>query len=389
MKKLLTSPVKMNLNELENQHYQLALKCIAPISLNLLAVKVEEYPESFLDWCKQLHRICQHDINFDLLEDEQFKPLKKLESVLSNTISTLQLKMATLLPWPSFAAFIDENKELHSFEERIALLNHIKNIGTDDTENMIEEDRLVIAGKHTAKHEPALYPFDAEWFVSTKSQKVFIQLFNDHGPKFIAALSSIPSEGEVSKGDYDKFVAQISEIYKTYAPEEKTTLTPVTRMLSMKRPDFFVAMNAQKMEIYSAAFNLPRINNQSFEDYWHFVKEIVGNLAWAKSGLPEDENEQIIWSFRAILLDMFFFADEGQRERSNYLKLKNKPKKEKSAGAGRQKRTKESAEQLVDRALEDPTLPPFLMNMRDSLINSVQSGKTVDEAIQLMRSIFG
>ena len=63
MKKLLTSPVKMNLNELENQHYQLALKCIAPISLNLLAVKVDEYPESFLEWCKQLYKILKNKFN--------------------------------------------------------------------------------------------------------------------------------------------------------------------------------------------------------------------------------------------------------------------------------------------------------------------------------------
>jgi len=389
MKKLLTSPVKMNLSELENQHYQLALKCIAPISLNLLAVKVDEYPESFLEWCKQLHKICQKDINFDLLEDEQFKPLKKLETVLSNTISTLQLKMATLLPWPSFAAFVKENKVVHSFDERIALLNHVQKMGFEDVDNMIEEDRLVIAGKHTAKHEPSLYPFDVEWFVSTKSQKAFSQLFAEHSVKFINALSAIPHEGEITKQDYDNFVSQIGDIYQSHALEEKLTLTPITRLLSMKRPDTFVAMNSQKMEIYSAAFNLPRMNNQSFDDYWVFVNDIISNLAWAKSVLPEDEQEQITWSFRAILLDMFFFADEEQKERSNYLKLKNKPKKEKASGTGRQKRSKESAEQLVDRALEDPTLPPFLLNMRDSLINSVQSGKSVDEAIQLMRSIFG
>jgi len=47
-----------------------------------MAVKVTNHPEDFLGWCIELLGICKQGINRDLLEDEQFKPLEKLITVL-------------------------------------------------------------------------------------------------------------------------------------------------------------------------------------------------------------------------------------------------------------------------------------------------------------------
>jgi len=94
MRKLLTSPNAMSLSATEQTIYQNALSFVADLSLNLMAVKVANHPDNFLSWCSELYRICLHDVNRDLLEPSQERPLKKLQDTLSNGVSACQLKLA-------------------------------------------------------------------------------------------------------------------------------------------------------------------------------------------------------------------------------------------------------------------------------------------------------
>ena len=96
MRKLLSAPVKMGLSENENNIYQQALKHAAEISLNLMAVKVENRPEDFTNWCYELHHLCRDKLNYDLLEAEQLPTVKKLQQTLEKGVSSSQLKMLRL-----------------------------------------------------------------------------------------------------------------------------------------------------------------------------------------------------------------------------------------------------------------------------------------------------
>ncbi len=98
MKKLLTSPSKMALPEIESGIYQNILKQATDISLNLMAVKVTNHPEDFLGWCFELLDVAKRRINFDLLEDTQLPTVKKLQDLLQNAISYLQLKSLRVAP---------------------------------------------------------------------------------------------------------------------------------------------------------------------------------------------------------------------------------------------------------------------------------------------------
>ena len=389
MRKLLTAPVKMALTTSENHLYQKSLEFVSELSLNLMAVKVESHPEDFLGWCKQLHHICQNDLNLSLLDDAQFKPLKKLEDTLVFGASSSQVKMMRLIPWPFFVEFINDNKTLQSLDERLALLDYIAGVKAKSLAEMIEEDRLAFAGKHTAKHEPALFAFDVEWFASTKSAKAFQQLLTQAPEALDDALANIPLEGEVTAAHYSLFVNAYKNAFTTHLPEEKATLCPATRLLAMRRPDVFVALNNTKLDVYAQGLGITKLNNQSFTDYWQELVATIHSTHWYKSEQPSDEAELKLWQNRAILADLFFFADKTQAEKSNFIRMRDKPKKT-TVGVSRSvKRSKASAEQLVDQALAADDIPAFLHNMRDSIIKSVQGGKSVEQAISLMRSIFG
>ncbi|TLU61491.1 hypothetical protein FE810_14750 [Thalassotalea litorea] len=388
MRQLLSSPVKMPLSGIENQIYQNALKYISEISLNLMAVKVENRPQDFLGWCIELNNICEHGVNRDLLDEPQFKPLKKLQEILQNAISIGQLKMSRVTPWPVYAGFIEQHAELQSVQERLRLLEYIEQLTQQSLADMNAADRLVYCGKHTSTHAPEQYNFDVEWFASTKAAKSFHRLMSEHPELFDQALTNIPLVGDVTDANYKAFVSRYQGIFAEHGDGDKAPLAPATRLLAMRRPDQFVALNNAKMDCYSQAFAISRLNNQGFDTYWHELIATIRVCPWYQAAMPQGEQEELLVKYRALMLDVFLFAKPDQAEQSNYLRMKNKPKKAASIPRA-MKRSKESAAQIVDKALEAEGMPEYLVNNRNSIISSVEQGKSVTQVISLMKTIFG
>ena len=398
MRKLLSSPVKMPLSENENFIYQNILKYVPDLSLNLMAIKVNEHPEDFLGWCHELLKLSRDSINMDLLEPAQLPSLKKLHDILKMSISRAQIKMTRIAPWPIYCQFIQQHTTEHAVAERLRLLQYIDELKNQSLSEMIEEDRLAYAGKHSNKHDISLYNFDVEWFASTKSAKVFHQLITEHPQAFDAALSHIPLEGDVTIEEYSGFVSAYKTIFSSFpsdkAADKKAPLAPATRLLALRRPDQFIALTTSKIDSFCQGFSIAKFNNFDFSAYWQDMIGTIRTCAWwhqpAPENTPENAEELVLWKNRVILLDVFLHAEKGNAEKSNYIKLRDKPlKKTTQSPSVARKRSKESAEALIDRALEDDELPDYLLNKRDTLIHQVKEGKTVEQAISLMRAIFG
>ena len=163
----------MKLSDGENIIYQNILKLVPEVSLNLMAVKVENHPTDFASWCEELLDVCQNRINFNLLEDKQLPVVKKMAVQLQQAITLQQLKMLRIAPWPVLASFIINKAKSLALDEQLALMHYIAGIKEQNLASMIEEDRLAFAGKHVPNHDPAIYTFDVEWFCSTKTAKGF------------------------------------------------------------------------------------------------------------------------------------------------------------------------------------------------------------------------
>jgi hypothetical protein len=423
MRKLLSSPVKMPLSAAENQVYQNALKYVTPLSLNLMAIKVTHRPDDFLGWCGELIRLCREELNMNLLEEEQFLPLKKLQDILEAGFTVSQFKMARIAPWPIFLGFIEQQNTLHALDERLRLLNYIDGIRQQPLAELIEEDRLTFAGKHTSLHDHSIYNFDVEWFAGTKGAKVFHSLLAQFPEKFDVALAHIPLTGDVTYEEYQQFVSSFKKIFTQCTQDkpqgEKAPLAAATRLLAMRRPDQFIALNNNKIDVLCQGLSIAKFSNSDFSSYWHDMIGTLRTFAWwhqaqpevlienvaevvvndAESGIStitddvhsQKSRELTLWKNRAVLIDLFLFADVDLAQHSNFIRLRDKVlnKKTGSTKVIARKRTKESAEMLVDKALTADDLPEYLLGKRDSIVNQVKNGKSVEQAIGLMRAIFG
>ena len=395
MKTLLSCPAKMALSDAENSIYQKSLIYIADLSLNLMAAKVSNHPDDFLGWCIELLRVCKQGVNRDLLEADQFKSLDKLIAILVLGASASQLKMARIAPWPVYVGFIDQQAEVHAFEERLSLLDYITALDNQKLSEMTELDRLVFAGKHTNKHSHTVYNFDAEWFASTKSAKVFHILLAEQPSDFDHALSFIPLKGDVTPAQYQKFVKAYKKIFSAYKKDkvkgEKSPLAPATRLLAMRRPDQFIALTNAKIEILCQGLGIVKFNNFDFESYWQDLIGTLRTFSWWHESKPSDEHELRIWKYRAVLVDLFLFADEDFALSSNYLRIRDKKlnSAESSYKSTRRVRIKLTPEEIVDQALAEDGLPDYIQSKRDVILKQVKAGKSAEHAIGLMRAIFG
>jgi len=377
----------MALSPQEMVIYQNVLKHVTPISLNLLAIKVTNRPEDFNGWCKELIDACSNRINVDLLEPEQIKPLKKLSDLLASGISVSQLRMATIAPWPFYVQFLEQQSEIHAFEERKRLLQYVTILKSQPLADMSLEDRLTVAGKHTNAHDTAVYKFDVQWFGSTKGAKAFHQVLVDCPARIDQALAHIPLEGDIDAAQFEAFVTDFKAAFS--AIDEKATLAPATRLLAMRRPDQFVSLSSSTTGYYSQGLDLSLSGNNDFAGYWKWLSQAVHQAHWWRSSEPESSDEIFYWQHRAICLDLLLFADEKTAKKSNYLRLLNKPAKTTKSTTKRVKRSKETAQELVDRALTDDSIEDFVRAQRESIVAQVQAGKAIAEVIALIRKIFG
>ncbi|MFY8275326.1 hypothetical protein AAEU32_14475 [Pseudoalteromonas sp. SSDWG2] len=388
MKKLLISPSKMALAEQESLIYQNILKQATDISLNLMAVKVENHPDDFLGWAYELLDVVTERLNFELLEQSQLPTVKKLQSLLKEAISFLQLKTLRIAPWPVICEYLTQNKARILLDEHLSLMAHVSGIKDQPLHTMSKEDRLAFAGKHSAAHDPSVYTFDAELFASTKGAKAFHQQLDDQAHALDTALAHIPLEGEVSIEHYQAFVMAYLHVF--VGSEDKPTLAPATRLLAMRRPDVFTPITSAKTDALCSALNIAKLTNRDFERYWQDVVQTISRLPWYTMAHAESELEQQLVHIKALLPCLFYHFDKDANEQSNYFKLLHKPKRSASSSAttGR-KRSKESAEQLVDRALAHDDIPEHIRVKRESIIKEVEKGRSVADTISLMRAIFG
>jgi len=377
----------MALGEQESQIYQNILKQASELSLNLMAVKVESHPEDFLGWCYELLSASKDRINYDLLETSQLPILKKLHDQLISAISFLQVKTLRVAPWPVVSVFVEQHKELIALEEQLRLTSYISSIRQQPLKEMIPEDLLTFSGKHTSALDPSTYNFDVEWFASTKSAKGFHQMLADLPGAFDDALSHIPLEGDVEQNDYQQFVAGYLSAFK--ATDEKPTLAPATRLLAMRRPDVFTPISNSRLDALCGALGITKLNNRDFERYWQDIVQSIHAMSWFKMANGSNELETQLVAIKALLPCFFYYADTSTADSSNYIKLLSKPKRSTSTTGKTQRRGKESAEILVDRALAADDIPEHIRTKRDSIISEVQKGRGVNETISLMRTIFG
>lgn len=209
------------------------------------------------------------------------------------------------LTWEDYLEGL-ERDEIGSPRVRLEILETARSLFEQKTSllNMERNERRAIAGTYGSKEE-GLHGLPWAAFGTMFGAGDFKNLVNESPGGLSAALDHIPLEGDVNESIYRKFASQFVSAFE--GKSRKGGVATASRLLAMKRPDIFVAVNnannrglANALGVSPASINI--------ETYWGKVIVPTQLSPWWYQARPVDGIQRRIWDNRAALIDAHYYV---------------------------------------------------------------------------------
>lgn len=138
-------------------------------------------------------------------------------------------------------------------------------------------------------------------FGSMRGSGYFKQAIANNCAAISVALDQIPLEGPVEFPHYEAFVEKFVGAF------QNSGIATGTRLLTLKRPDYFICFDSKNRKKLCENFDIPQ--NVTLRDYWDKVVERLIDANWWNSPEPNEEMERRIWAGRAAFLDVLFYEE--------------------------------------------------------------------------------
>lgn len=264
--------------------YDSIIKAINYYWDNSAPITKDEYDNYKKNWLKNRKKIKS-------LKGEYGKSKSKKPVVKSNLFS---------LDWSEYYKIIQKDK-FHSFDGRIKLLKTASEYFSAHKHfsDLSQTKRREIAGIATKNQTKT--DIDWGWFGSMVGSGKFQNKINSNNQYLSDSIDSIPLHRKISRSDYTEFVDTFHQAF----PDGGSGVAIASRLLAIKRPDYFVCLDSQNRESLCKEFGLPQ--SISFEAYWDDIVERIIDSVWWSSEKPTSKAQAFAWRCRAAMLDSIFY----------------------------------------------------------------------------------
>ncbi len=183
--------------------------------------------------------------------------------------------------------------------ERLVLLETVRDIfsNTDHFEDLSLNDRKKICG--LVKFQDGI---NWELFGHLKTNRISFVSFDEKKQIISQGLDAIPLSGDINGQYYTSFIDK----FKDFSVTKQVLIA--SRLLTMKRPDYFVT----RTKTNSPELNKHLLNsiNEGESDYHQYYNKIICQIHesdWWSSSKPTDDLELRIWNCRTAMLDLIFY----------------------------------------------------------------------------------
>jgi hypothetical protein len=208
------------------------------------------------------------------------------------------------MPWSVYYQRVLADQH-HGIEKRIAVLEEARRLfeTKGSLSRMSKPERQGVGGFAP----DGVVPWG--WFGSMFGAGVFKKIVNANSPGLSRALDAIPTRGEVRPDDYHRF---IDAYVGAYPGRRRHGLATATRLLAMKRPDYFVCFDSENRDGLCRAFGI-KLGHHDYERYWDSVIERILISEWWISPRPADARAMAIWDGRAAFLDSLYCKPKPEK----------------------------------------------------------------------------
>lgn len=200
------------------------------------------------------------------------------------------------ISWEEYVKLV-KDEGIYAFTMRKNLLQEIENLFKKYRvfEMMDDDERRAIAGYYGEKEG-----LDWNFFGSMMGSGIFKNHIRENDPLISRALDCIPLTGKVTEEQFKGFV----EEYDKIDFNGQNIFSPATRLLAMKRPDYFVCITSKSKDKLLQDFKLKEVRD--FETYWNQIILKIQGFKWWNSPSPNDPDELMIWKGRVAFLDAIY-----------------------------------------------------------------------------------
>ncbi len=146
------------------------------------------------------------------------------------------------------------------------------------------------------------YGFDTQLLGSMQGFASFKKVLRNDPEGLAKLLKIIPAKGRIDGWHFTQFVDGYNSLFAENGFKQ-THLFPATRLLSMKRPDQFVAISADTVDVVCQAFSVKPLKKQDFQRYWDDIIVALQSANWFKAEQPVDAQQTPIFRARVALFE--------------------------------------------------------------------------------------
>ena len=199
------------------------------------------------------------------------------------------------LTWNEYVRLV-ESDDFHSLKGRLKVLKAAKKIFFVGFENATDYQKSCIEGLIMDNVDDSDEDSCWAWFGHMKRAKSVYS----NSKAIEQAIDCIPNEGEITEEIYNEYLEKFK-----LASSSKNPIGTATRLLCMKRPDFFVCIDTPNNKNLSSAFGFGKKIN--CKNYWNFLKIVHSSRWWNEA--PKND---LLSPYRAALLDAAYY-DPSQK----------------------------------------------------------------------------
>ena len=169
---------------------------------------------------------------------------------------------------------------------------------------METKERKRIAGLISGDGKEA----DFKFFGSMSGAGHFSGAVSSNRIEISDALDLIPMQGKVTK---EMYLAYVEKIKEGFTETGGVGIATLTRLLAMKRPDYFFCLDRENIEILADLFDqdIPFTWNISMaERYWDELILTIQKFPWWKTQQLRDAGEKELADGRVAMLDLLIYS---------------------------------------------------------------------------------
>ncbi|WP_187360109.1 phospholipase D-like domain-containing protein [Chitinolyticbacter meiyuanensis] len=209
------------------------------------------------------------------------------------------------LSWEDFVENI-ANDSLYA--ARLDLLKSAESMFCRDEPNfkyLLPAEHRAIAGVPRASDKS-----DIDWklFGSMTGFGTFYNIINSKPASIAKALKCIPLAGPIHHGHYEKFCEKFQRAFE--GKKRVGGVPSASRLLAMKRPDYFVCVNRENSRGLAADLGYAA-SSLTLANYWERVVQPILGSRWWNSTRPSHRisrrREPELWDSRVAMLDGLYY----------------------------------------------------------------------------------